>query len=226
MVWACALSEKDFEPALSQLDTLVQSIIITPTATDFSVTAGEPQHGQILAVTDIFGAPVGGETIGALDAGEAVVVNGMSSDGRRSRILCLDGTTGSCWIDADVVQTNDLAEVPVFHSGGMPEVGQVVQITAVSDNPIYAEPNDKGSRIGTLLAGEAVEIFGPDETGAWLNIACPRGIGAVCWVVSDTVVNEPTGFFAGDDWQDINGRNASSRRRQLWHPCYHTRSRS
>lgn len=103
---------------LYQLDTLVQSITIAPTATDFSVTVSEPQHGQILAVTDIFGAPVGGETTGTLAIGEAVVVNGMSRDGRRSRILCPDGTTGNCWVGADVVQISNLAEAPVFHSGG------------------------------------------------------------------------------------------------------------
>ena len=115
-----ALSASDFDPLLSQLDSLVQSITITPTATDFPLTAAEPQQGQ------------------------------------------------------------------------------AVQITAVTDNPIYARPGDQAAPIGTLLAGEAVEILGTDETGAWLNIACPRGIGIACWVVSDTAVNEPTGFFAGD----------------------------
>jgi hypothetical protein len=100
----------------------------------------------------------------------------------------------------------------------MPEVGQVVQITAVSDNPIYAGPGEQAAPIGTLLAGEAVEIFGPDETGTWLNIACPRGIGIACWVVSDTAINEPTGFFAGDGWQDITGEYVSFRVPAGWQP--------
>jgi len=72
-----ALSASDFDPLLSQLDTLVQSITITPTATDFPLTAPEPQQGQ------------------------------------------------------------------------------AVQITAVSDNPIYAGPGDQAAPIGIMLTGEA-----------------------------------------------------------------------
>ena len=109
-----ALSASDFDPLLSQLDSLVQSITITPTATDFPLTAAEPQQGQ------------------------------------------------------------------------------AVQITAVTDNPIYARPGDQAAPIGTLLAGEAVEILGTDETGAWLNIACPRGIGTACFATPFDQLMPPT----------------------------------
>ena len=100
---------------------------ITPTATDFPLTAAEPQQGQVTAAADILAAPVGGEKIGTLAAGDPVIVNGTSSDGRRHRILCPDGTTGNCWLDTSAVQLNSLAEEPVLPSGGMPEVGLVVQ---------------------------------------------------------------------------------------------------
>ena len=53
----------------------------TPTATDFPLTAGEPQQGQVTAAADILAAPVGDEKIGTLAAGDPVIVNGTSSDG-------------------------------------------------------------------------------------------------------------------------------------------------
>lgn len=97
------LPDSDFNPRLSQLDALVQSMAITPTETDYPVTAVVPQNGQLLTDTTVFAAPTGQDIIGALAAGDAIVANGQSRDGSRSRILCMDGTTGNCWIAADAV---------------------------------------------------------------------------------------------------------------------------
>ena len=211
------LGNGDFDPSLFRLDALVQSITVPPLAEEYVVVAEEPRHGQVLVDTLIYSAPGGDKTIATLKAGEPVVINGSSSDGRRSRILCPDGTTRNCWVAVDAMQVTSLVEEPV--SGvGMPGVGQVVQIAALSDNSIHAAASDKATLIGVLRAGEAVEVFGSDETGAWLNVACPRGIAHSCWVAADPAINQPTGFFAGDGWQEINTDYVSFRVPADWEP--------
>jgi hypothetical protein len=211
-----AAPDSDFDPSLSQLDALVQSINITPTADDFPVVIEEPQHGQAVASTDIFTAPDGRETMDSLQAGDPVIINGTSVDGRYSRILCPDGTTGSCWVDVETLTLATSTEGPVFYTGNMPEEGAIVGITAVSDNAIYDGPGETYQPVGELLTGESVSVFGADEMGQWLAIECPRGIGLACWVVADTAVNEPTAFFAGDGWQDITSDYVNFRVPGTW----------
>jgi hypothetical protein len=96
--------------------------------------------------------------------------------------------------------------------------GAVAGITAVSDNAIYDGPDDTYRMVGELLAGESVSVFGADETGQWLAIECPRGLGVACWVVADTAVNEPTAFNMGDGWQDITSDYVSFRVPGTWQP--------
>ncbi|MBE2221768.1 MAG: hypothetical protein IAF02_09520 [Anaerolineae bacterium] len=199
-----ALANDDFSLPLSQLDALVQSIYIAATETDFPMTVLEPQQQQIMMDTDIFTSPTGDEVLTSLEAGEAVVVNATSQDGQRSRILCPDGTTGNCWLDTEAIEANGIQADPVFYTGsGMPEIDAVVEITVISGNNIYEGPGETYRLIGELKAGEVVSIFGADETEQWWAIECPRNLGLACWVVNDPTVNEPTGFFMGDGWQDI-----------------------
>lgn len=209
--------DTDFYPLLSQLDALVTSIAINPADTDYPVAAVAPQHAQVLSDTAIYTTPNGEESSGRLPAGEAVVLNGNSADGRRSRILCANGATGDCWVDAEALQVNALETAAPVTYGGLEE-GQVVQIQAVTNNTIYAAPADSATVLGRLLSGEVTEVFTPDETGQWLNIACPRNIGQVCWVLADPAVNLPVGFFGGDGWQDISGEYVSFRVPLNWQP--------
>lgn len=212
-----ALPDSAFDPPLSQLDALLESIVVTPGAEDYAVIPGEPRHGRITAAAEIFSAPNGYDTIGTLATGDPIVVNGVDSNFRRHRILCADGTTGNCWVAGDRVEI--LSEVdPVLATAGMPNEGAVVQITAVSNNPIFAAPDGAPPPIGLLLAGESAEVFAPDATGNWLHIACPRSIGTVCWVVADTAVNRPSDFFGGDGWQGVAGRFVSFRVPSDWQP--------
>lgn len=190
--------DSEFNPHLSQLDVLVQSISILPTETDFPMTTHEPQYGQALAGAVIFNAPDGGEVIGSLQAGDTVIMNAASEDSRHRRILCPDGSTGSCWVAAEAVAETTSEAGPVFYTGGIPEEGAVVGITAVSANPIYDGPGATYRPVGELMSGESASVFGSDVTNRWLAIECPRGIGLACWVTSDTAVNEPTAFVRSD----------------------------
>ncbi len=209
---------EDFTPSLSQLDTMMQSITVEPTDTDFVVSVLAPIHGNVLVDTNLYTSPTGTGTNGQLSLGDAVVVNAQSEDDRRYRILCADGSTSNCWVDADTLQISTIAEEPIFFTGDFPQVNDAVQVTAVTNNPIYHGPGATQQKIGELLVGEQVEIFGVDETGQWLAITCPRNIGLACWVTADTAVNEPTGFFAGDGWQDISSEYITFRVPGPWQP--------
>lgn len=192
-------ADSDFNPQLSQLDALVQSITILPTETGFPMTTNEPQYGQVLAETDVFNAPEGGQVIGSLQTGDTVIMNATSADGRYRRILCQDGSTGSCWVAAEAVVETTSEAGPVFYAGGTPEEGAVVGITAVSANLIYDGPGETYRFVGELMSGESTSVMGADITKQWLAIECPRGIALACWVTADTAVNEPTAFVLGDD---------------------------
>ncbi|HRQ40589.1 MAG TPA: hypothetical protein PLD25_21960 [Chloroflexota bacterium] len=191
-------ADSDFNPHLAQLDALVQSITVLPTETDFPMTAHEPQYGQVLADADVFNAPDGSEVIGSLQAGETVIMNANSEDGRYRRILCPDGSTGNCWVAAEAVVVTTSEADPVFYAGGTPGEGDVVGITAVSTNPIYDGPGETYRPVGELMSGESAVVLGPDITNLWLAIECPRNIGLACWVTSETAVNEPTVFVLSD----------------------------
>lgn len=193
-----AAGSNDFNPPLFKLDALIRSITILPTDTDFPMLATDPQPGQLLNDSDLFATPTEGEPVGRLPAGKKVVVNGRSTDGRRVRILCADGSTGNCWVKTERVQLETLAEGPTETGDGQPAFGQAVQITAAADNPIYAAP-EVSTGIGMLLAGETADIVGWDPTGLWFQISCPRPIGESCWVTTDPTFNQPSGFFAGED---------------------------
>jgi hypothetical protein len=211
------LVDSDFNPPLSQLDALVQSISITPTADDYPVTNVTPQNAQMLTDSDIFDAPNDENSIGSLSAGEAIVVNGLSEDGRYNRILCADGSTGNCWLPGEAVQITDVGTPVSGISGGLAD-GQVVQIQALIENVVFAGPSETAAPLGSLLVDEVAEVFATDESGCWYNIACPRNIGESCWVVVDTAVNEPTAFVLGDGWQDITSDYVTFRVPGTWQP--------
>lgn len=211
-------ADERYNPPLTQLDALLQSLNIIPAETDFARTLLDPAHALLLSDADLFTSPIGPETQGSLKAGKAVVINGLSTDGRRQRILCQDGATGNCWVEADALQLNIADADPVAYTGEFPQVGEAVQVTAVDGNPIYEGPGPTYRLIGELLAGESVELFGPDDSSQWLAIVCPRNLGETCWVTSDTAVNEPTGFFGGDGWQDITSEYVSFRVPGHWRP--------
>ncbi len=211
------LPDTDFNPLLSQLDALVQSIIITPTETDYPVTAVTPQNAQLLSDTGIFNATNNETLIGSLSAGEAVVVNGRSEDARYSRILCADGSTGNCWLPSDSIQIIVVDNPEPGLSGGLMD-GQVVQIQALVENVVFASPHETAAHLGSLRVGEVAEVFAMDDSGDWYNIACPRNIGEFCWVLADTAVNEPIGFFSNDSWKNMNGEYVSFRVPIEWKP--------
>ncbi len=204
------LADGDFNPPLSQLDALVQSISITPTADDYPVTNVAPQNAQMVTDSDIFDAPNDENSIGSLSAGEAVVVNGLSEDGRYHRILCADGSTGNCWLPVEAIQITDVGTPVPGISGGLVD-GRVVQIQALIENVVFAGPSETAAPLGSLRVGEVAEVFAVDESGGWYNIACPRNIGVNCWVIVDTAVNEPTGFFSSDGWKAVTGEYVSFR---------------
>lgn len=188
----------DFNPPPSQLDALVQSITVFPTETDVPLNTHEPQYGRVLVAADIFNAPDGSVVMGSLQAGDTIIMNATSEDGRYRRILCPDGSTGSCWVAAETVVETLSEAGPVFYAGGTPMEGDVVGITAVSINPIYDGPGDTFRLVGELASGENATVLGPDVTSQWLAIECPRNISVACWVTSETAVNEPTAIVLGD----------------------------
>jgi len=164
-------------------------------------------------------APAGETVIGHLAAGDGVVINGRTSDGARIRILCVDGTTGNCWVAGKLVRESALGDPVLAQYGGAVE-GQVMQVQAVTENTIYASPSETATVIGKLLRGESVDVFAPDESMRWFNIACPRGIGVACWGVADPAVNQPVGSFGGDGWQDVTSDFVSFRVPKYWQPTF------
>ncbi len=210
--------DEDFTPSLSQLDAMIQSITVEPTDTDFVITVLEPQYGHMLIDTDLYASPAGTEANGTLSLGDAVVVNAQSEDGNRYRILCADGSTGNCWVDADALQIDVAPEASIHYSGDFPQVGDAVRVKAVANNPIYNGPGETYLKIGDLRIGEHVEVFGPDDTAQWQAVICPRNIGISCWVTADTAVNEPTDFFGGDGWQEITSEYVTFRVPGHWQP--------
>lgn len=211
------LADADFDPPLSELDALVRSIAIKPTDDDYPVTSLTPQNAQVSSDVAIYAAPSGLETVGALAAGEAVVVNGRSNNGDRNRILCPNGSTGNCWLPSDVVQITDVSGSEPGTTGGLVD-GQVVMIKALVENVIFAAPSEAAAPLGSLRVGEVAEVLATDASGDWYNIACPRNIGVNCWVITNAAVNEPVGFFSSDNWKDVIGEHVSFRVPVGWNP--------
>ena len=205
-----AQPDSDFEPTLAELDALIQSLAITPTATDYPLTSTAPQNAQLLRDSDVYDAPVGGAIIGSLAARDAVVVNGQSADGHRRRILCADGSTGSCWLSNDALQMNEIDEgkpgIPVD-----PLDGQVARIQSLIENVVFNTPSESGVHLGTLRVGEVADVQAVNDSGDWLYITCPRNIAVNCWVIADPAVNGPIDFFSSDGWKAVRGEYVSFR---------------
>jgi hypothetical protein len=189
------LGSSDFAPQLSQLDALVQSLTIAPTPIAQRVRSDAPKNALLTADSIVVVSPGGGASLEILPADDAVVVNGTSSDGLYRRILCADGATGDCWLPNDVLQIIDAGD-PAPVTPVPLEDGQVVQIQALLENVVFAAPSEKAAYLGSLRVGEIAEVLGTGAGGGWLNIVCPRNIGVNCWVIADTEVNKPTGFFS------------------------------
>lgn len=205
-----ALTDADFQPQLAQLDALVQSITIVPQAGEFVVTAVPPQNAQTLAEIAIFAAPNDQNEIGTLAAGTGVVINGSSSDGQYSRILCANGSTGNCWVAATALQLTDTSGSKPGLSNGLID-GQVAQIQSLVENVIFVAPDEDAAQLGSLLVGEVANVFTSDDSGDWYNIECPRNIGVNCWVITNPDVNEAIGFYSSDGWRPIIGEYVSFR---------------
>lgn len=205
-----ALVDAEFSPQLSQLDALVQSVTVTPGATDYPLTAVAPQNALAVADSPIFDAPDGQNAIGNLAGGDGVVVNAGSDDGQYSRILCDDGSTGNCWVVATALQVTDTGG---FEPGTSSELvdGQVAQIQALVENVIFAAPREDAAQLGSLRVGEVASVFVTDESDTWYNIECPRNIAVNCWVITNSEANAAIGFYSSDGWRPVTGKYVSFR---------------
>ncbi|MCA9874015.1 MAG: hypothetical protein KC441_10175 [Anaerolineales bacterium] len=211
------LTDVDFYPLISELDALVQSIAIVSQATDYSVTGVAPQNAQAIAESPILDAPNGQNEIGNLAAGAVVVINGSSSDGQYSRILCADGSTGNCWVTAAKLEPIDTSGSESGLSNGIID-GQVAQVQALVENVIFVAPNEDAAQLGSLLVGEVANVYATDASGSWYNIECPRNIGVNCWVITNPEANEAIGFYSSDGWRPITGEYVSFRVPIEWEP--------
>lgn len=131
--------------------------------------------------------------IGRLPAGRTVKVTGLSVDRSWWRILCLDGTAGSCWLLAQSGLTEPVSDRG--QTDHIPVVPARVQfVMAQTDVNIRSGPGTSFGIVGLLYAGQTAQVTGASVDSQWWRVVCPDGTVGSCWITAKPHLTQPSGL--------------------------------
>jgi uncharacterized protein YgiM (DUF1202 family) len=129
--------------------------------------------------------------LGQLFAGQSARVTGMSVDQGWWRVVCPDGSTGSCWVSARAPFTQPVSgsgqgdQIPVLETN-------VQYARAQTDVNVRSGPGTSFPVVSRLYAGQVARVLGTSQNWDWYRIVCPDGSAAACWVSAKPHLTRPT----------------------------------
>jgi uncharacterized protein YraI len=130
--------------------------------------------------------------IGFVAAGQTARVTGVSADGNWWRVICPDGSTGSCWVSSArnlTVPTDGIVVTPFPDQTAYPT--NVKFVMAEQDVTIYSGPGTQFKSVGFIAAGQTAKVTGVNSDGKWWRVICPDDSVGNCWVSANTRFTRP-----------------------------------
>ena len=132
--------------------------------------------------------------------GQTAKVTGVSSNGNWWRVICPDGSTGSCWVSALRTLTRP-TDSPLPDTTAYPT--QVKYVMAQRDITIYSGPSTQFSTVGFIAGGQTAQVTGVNASGTWWRVICPDNSMGSCWVSADRRDTRPADPIGKADVQSV-----------------------
>ena len=124
--------------------------------------------------------------IGFIAAGQTGKVTGVNYNRSWWRVICPDGSFGSCWVSAASNLTRP-ADSPLPENIAYPT--NVQYVMAQKDVNIYNGPSSQYSVVGFVAGGQTAKVTGVSADRNWWRVVCPVPVPGNCWVSADTSQN-------------------------------------
>ncbi len=138
--------------------------------------------------------------IGFIAAGQTGKVTGVNSNGSWWRVICPDGSLGSCWVSAATNLTRP-ADSPLPDNTAYPT--NVQYVMAQKDVNIYNGPSSQYSIVGFVAGGQTAKVTGVSADKNWWRVVCPVPVPGNCWVSADTSQTRPVDLGGKADVQSV-----------------------
>ncbi len=134
------------------------------------------------------GAGIQFSIIGFIAAGQTGKVTGVNYNKSWWRVICPDGSLGSCWVSAASNLTRP-ADSPLPDNSAYPT--NVQYVMAQKDVNIYNGPSSQYSVVGFVAAGQTAKVTGVNAEKNWWRVVCPVPVPGNCWVSADAGLTRP-----------------------------------
>lgn len=138
--------------------------------------------------------------IGFIAAGQTGKVTGVNSNRSWWRVICPDGSLGSCWVSAASNLTSP-ADSPLPENIAYPT--NVQYVMAQKDVNIYNGPSSQYSVIGFVAGGQTAKVTGVSADRNWWRVVCPVPVPGNCWVSADISQTRPVELGGKADVQSV-----------------------
>ncbi|HVF24823.1 MAG TPA: hypothetical protein VNA23_02990, partial [Anaerolineales bacterium] len=164
-------------------------IVVSPINTNVYPTSVE----HVLAQQDVNiynGPDTGFAIIGQVRKGGLAKVTGTNVFGSWWRIICPDGSEGSCWVSGHPAFTLPHEYPPPAPID--PVSTDVEYILALRDVFIRNGPSMQYGIISSLQEGQIARVNGISPDGNWWRITCSNNSTGSCWVTARPNLTQPT----------------------------------
>jgi uncharacterized protein YgiM (DUF1202 family) len=164
-------------------------IIVNPIDTSVYLTSVK----YVMAQQDVNiynGPDTGFAIIGQVRKGTVARVTGTNVFGNWWRILCPDGSAGSCWIPAHPAFTLPHEYPPPPPVEPLPT--DVEYILALKDVFIRNGPGMQYAILGSLQEGQTIRVIGISPDGNWWRVSSSNSAAGGSWVTARPNLTQPT----------------------------------
>ena len=138
--------------------------------------------------------------IGLIPAGQTGKVTGVNVNSSWWRVMCPDGSLGSCWVSAAANLTKP-TDSPLPENTAYPT--NVQYVMAQRDVNIYNGPSSQYSVVGFVAGGQTAKVTGVSADKNWWRVICPAPVPGNCWVSADTNLTRPVELGGKADVQSV-----------------------
>jgi uncharacterized protein YraI len=138
--------------------------------------------------------------IGLIATGQTGKVTGVSANRSWWRVICPDGSLGSCWVSAAANLTRP-TDSPLPENTAYPTSVQYVM--AQRDVNIYNGPSSQYSVVGFVAGGQTAKVTGVSADRNWWRVICPVPVPGNCWVSADASLTRPVELGGKADVQSV-----------------------
>ncbi len=175
----------------------------TPTPQPLDTNAYATKVKYVMAQKDVrirSGPGTQFNIISYIPVGQTAKVTGVNIDATWWRVICPDGSVGTCWVSADYNLTKP-TDSPLPDATAYPTN---VQYIKTQDNLIvYSGPSNQFNVAGYIASGQTAKVTGVNSNANWWRVICPDGSVGACWVSADPTLTMPTDLTANAQVQSV-----------------------